>query len=82
MKKAAVSIIVVTNETSIASFVPTSAIQDGTAYAKYFRFSISLPLQVNVVQNFNVHLSQRSHDTFPDGSIKAAHIVIISTTRD
>ena len=54
MKKAAVNIIVVTNDTSIASFVPTSAIQHGMAYAKYFRFSISLPFQVNVVQNFNV----------------------------
>lgn len=40
MKKAAVNIIVVTNDTSIASFVPASAMQDGTAYAKYFRFSI------------------------------------------
>lgn len=51
MKKA-VNIIVVTNDTSIASFVPASAIQDGTAYAKYLRFSILLPFQVNVIRLF------------------------------
>ena len=62
MKKAAVNIIVVTNDTSIASFVPTSAIQDGTAYAKYLRFSILLPFQINVVQKLNGGSFKPPHD--------------------